>query len=360
MTNHVLGVDISKASLDVHLVPTGETQQFANNTVGFRRLIAWLRGRPVGLVVYEPTGAWHRDFERVLGNAGLPCHESIRCRHGVLRKHWAKAKTDAVDARMLAAMAKCLTCPAPDHPSQWQSELRELHTARLALAKDRTATQNRQKQACLPLVKRQCASRLRHIERRLKALEAEMLKHIKADSAQARALEILTSIPGIGAITAVAVLAEMPEIGSLDSKAAASLAGLAPVTRQSGTWQGHSFVQGGRRRLRQTLYMPAVSAISCNPDLARKYRQLCSAGKPPKVAITAVMRKLLLLANAADSKGQNVGCCCTDTPVRGAIAKGEYEPFEDGLAGATKCRVDNRVTQAATGRGPEKPLSAVT
>ena len=129
-----------------------------------------------------------------------------------------------------------------------------------------------------------------------------MLKHIKSDSAQARALEILTSIPGIGAITAVAVLAEMPEIGSLDSKAAASLADLAPVTRQSGNWQGHSFVQGGRRRLRQALYMPAVSAISCNPDLAWKYRQLCSAGKPPKVAITAVMRKLLLLANALIAK----------------------------------------------------------
>ena len=186
------------------------------------------------------------------------------------------AKTDAVDARMLAAMGQVLDLPRSRPPSQWQSELRELHTARLALAKDRTATQNRQKQACLPLVKRQCVSRLRHIERQLKALEAEMLKHIKSDSAQARALEILTSIPGIGAITAVAVLAEMPEtpplrlgrlrrlrgrsLGSLDSKAAASLAGLAPVTRQSGNWQGHSFVQGGRRRLRQALYMPAVSA----------------------------------------------------------------------------------------------------
>ena len=98
------------------------------------------------------------------------------------------------------------------------------------------------------------------------------------------------------------VLAEMPEIGSLDSKAAASLAGLAPITRQSGTWQGRSFVQGGRRRMRQALYMPAVSAISCNPDLARKYRELCTAGKPPKVALTTVMRKLLLLANALIAK----------------------------------------------------------
>ena len=125
-----------------------------------------------------------------------------------------------------------------------------------------------------------------------------MEKHVKADPTQARAFEILNSIPGISVITAIAVLSELPEIGSLDPKAAASLAGLAPVTRQSGTWQGHSFVQGGRRRLRQALYMPAVSAISCNPDLARKYRQLCQAGKPPKVTITAVMRKLLLLANA--------------------------------------------------------------
>ena len=102
-----------------------------------------------------------------------------------------------------------------------------------------------------------------------------MAKHVKADPAQARAFEILNSIPGISVITAIAVLSELPEIGSLDPKAAASLAGLAPVTRQSGTWQGHSFVQGGRRRLRQALYMPAVSAIACNPDLARKYRQLC-------------------------------------------------------------------------------------
>ena len=129
-----------------------------------------------------------------------------------------------------------------------------------------------------------------------------MLRHVYSDSAQARALEILKSIPGIGAITAVAVLAEMPEIGSLDPKAAASLAGLAPVTRQSGNWQGRSFVQGGRQRLRKALYMPAVSAISCNPGLARKYRQLCMASKPSKVAITAVMRKLLLLANVLIAK----------------------------------------------------------
>ena len=303
MTHHVLGVDISKASLDVYLVPTGETRQFANNTTGFRRLIAWLRDRPISRVVYEPTGAWHRDFEQALSKAGLPLSRvnPLQARR-FAQALGQKAKTDAVDARTLAAMGQTLDLPRSRPPSKWETVLRELHTARQALAKDRTAAQNRQKQARVPLLKRQCASRLRHIERQLKALEIEMLKHVRSDSAQARALEILKSIPGIGVITAVALLAEMPEIGSLDSKAAASLAGLAPVTRQSGTWQGRSFVQGGRRRLRQALYMPAVSAISCNPDLARKYRQLCTAGKPSKVAITAVMRKLLLLANTLISR----------------------------------------------------------
>ena len=197
MTDHILGVDISKANLDVHLIPTGETQQFANSTVGFRRLIAWLRERPVSRVVYEPTGPWHRDFERALGKAGLPLSRvnPLQARR-FAQALGQKAKTDAIDARILAAMGRVLDLPRSRPSSQWQTELRELHTARQALIKDRTATLNRQKQARVPLLKRQCASRLRHIERQLKALEAEMAKHVKADPAQARAFEILNSIPG--------------------------------------------------------------------------------------------------------------------------------------------------------------------
>ena len=249
MTRYIVGVDVSKARSDVYLAPTtGETRQFANSATGFRRLIAWLDDHPVSRVIYEPTGTWHRDFERALGKAGLPLSRvnPLQARR-FAQALGQKAKADAVDARTLAAMGQTLDLPRSRPPSQWQTVLREMHTARQALAKDRTAAQNRQKQARVPLLKRQCASRLRHIERQLEALEAEMLKHVKSDSAQTRALEILKSIPGIGAVTAVAVLAEMPEIGSLDPKGAASLAGLAPNTRQSRTWQGRSFVQGGRR-----------------------------------------------------------------------------------------------------------------
>ena len=269
MTDHILGVDISKANLDVHLMPTGETQQFANSTVGFRRLIAWLRERPVSRVVYEPTGPWHRDFERALGKAGL----SLSRVNPLQARRFAqalgqKAKTDAIDARILAAMGRVLDLPRSRPSSQWQTELRELHAARQALTKDRTATLNRQKQARLPLLKRQCASRLRHIERQLKALEAEMAKHVKADPAQARAFEILNSIPGISVITAIAVLSELPEIGSLDPKAAGEGCARRSTCRLSQrspailTWPG-SIASSARPASRRRWQLPLSCASSC-------------------------------------------------------------------------------------------------
>ena len=108
----------------------------------------------------------------------------------------------------------------------------------------------------------------------------------------------MTSILGVAKVTAAALIAEMPELGQLEAKAAASLAGLAPVTRESGTWKGRSFIRGGRSRARRALFMAALSASTYNPDLARKYQELRARGKPAKVALVAVMRKLLLLANA--------------------------------------------------------------
>ena len=130
----------------------------------------------------------------------------------------------------------------------------------------------------------------------------------------ARRTEILTSIPGVSSITAAGLLTRMPELGRLDAKAVASLAGLAPVTRQS---QGRSFIQGGRPRVRRLLYMPALAAARCNPDLRAKYRQLRGQGKPPKVALTAVMRKLLLLANALLEQNRS---WLPDRPGRGSAA----------------------------------------
>ena len=127
--------------------------------------------------------------------------------------------------------------------------------------------------------------------------QAEIRNIIDTREDLKRRLEILTSIPGVSYVTAAGLIVHLPELGTLTAPRAASLAGLAPVTRESGTWKGRSFIQGGREKVRRLLYMPAVAAIRCNPDLGSKYTALRAAGKPPKVAITAVMRKLVVLAN---------------------------------------------------------------
>ena len=130
------------------------------------------------------------------------------------------------------------------------------------------------------------------------AINGEIMRLVEDDPHLARRFDILVSIPGVSAITAFALLIDMPELGTLDQGQAASLAGLAPVTRHSGRWIGRAFIRGGRANVRQALYMPALVAMRFKPDLKAKYDQLKAAGKPPKVAITAIMRKLIVLANA--------------------------------------------------------------
>ena len=173
--------------------------------------------------------------------------------------------------------------------------------------KDRTAALNRQKHARHRLLRRQIKNRLDQIGRQVKALDAEVAKLIAADEEMSRKARVLASIPGIAQVTAAGLLSEMPELGRGDhrpgagaahAKAAASLAGLAPVTRESGEWKGRSFIRDGRARARRMLYMAAVSAVRHNPDLARKYAELRERGKPSKVALTAIMRKMVVLANA--------------------------------------------------------------
>jgi transposase len=148
------------------------------------------------------------------------------------------------------------------------------------------------------LLKRQNGERLKQIQRHLGDLDQTILALIKTDPDLAQRLDILTSIPSVSHATACALIIDMPELGALQPSEAASLAGLAPVARQSGTWTGRAFIRGGRANVRQALYMPALVAMRFNPDLKAKYQALKAAGKPPKVAITALMRKLIILANA--------------------------------------------------------------
>ncbi|MFZ3585567.1 transposase, partial [Loktanella sp. DJP18] len=152
------------------------------------------------------------------------------------------------------------------------------------------------------ILKRQAKGRLEQIKRQLAELDAALLDLARQCPKRARAFDILCSIPGLGRITAVAILVECPEIGTLTRKQIASLAGLAPMTRQSGQWRGKAFIQGGRKFLRDALYMPALVAARYNPDLRQKYQTMVQAGKPAKVALTALMRKLIELANSLVQK----------------------------------------------------------
>jgi len=300
-----VGVDISKDTLDIHLHPAGTPRHLTNDPKGFVALMAWLRGFQVTRIVFEPTGPYHHAFERRLGEAGFPLvkvnpRQARRFAEAIGRH----AKTDAVDAAMLARLGAMIEPPVRPIVSPALDGLKELHGARTALVKDRVATINRGHIRRLPLLKRQADQHLKQIDRQLAAIDAAMAEIIAADPALKAHFDILLSIPGIGKLTAFALLVEMPELGQIENKAAASLAGLAPVARDSGKKQGKRFIQGGRAALRQALYMPALVAARFNPDLKAKYQALIQAGKPAKLAITAIMRKLLILANALIRNGR--------------------------------------------------------
>jgi transposase len=301
-----VGVDISKDFLDTNIHPSNEARRFTNDAAGHNAMIVWLQGRQVDRVVFEATGAYHRSFERTLAVAGLPMAKiNPRQARRFAEAIGKLAKTDAIDAAMLARFGALLTPQIHTPVSQTLDEMRELQNARTALVKDRTATLNRQKQMRIAILKRLATQRLKQIDNQLRAIDAALAALRDADAALKTRFDILLSIPGIGASTAFAMLIEMPEIGTLEGPQAASLAGLAPLARDSGKWSGKRSIRGGRANLRQAIYMPALVATRFNPDFKTKYQAMIAAGKPAKVAIVAIMRKLIVLANALLKAGRN-------------------------------------------------------
>lgn len=298
MTKDTIGVDISKDHLDAHRVSDGASRRFTNDRNGHRAFLTWA-GQPGARIVYEPTGPYHRAFERRLAEAGYALVKvNPRRARRFAEAIGRLAKTDRLDAAMLARMGALLGLEAHPPRSPILNDLKDLQMAREALVKNRTAAKNRAKNLTLPILKRHNAEQLRQIERQMAAIETEIMALIEADPDLARRFAILVSIPGVSAITAFVLLIDMPELGTLGNGQAASLAGLAPVARQSGQWTGRAFIRGGRANVRQALYMPALVAMRFNPDLKAKYHHLIAAGKPAKKAITAIMRKLVVLANA--------------------------------------------------------------
>jgi len=294
------GIDVSKDWLDVYVHPGGERWRVANSLVGLRRLrrhLVELALAPERLVL-EATGKYHRSAHRTLSGWGyqVAVVNPLRARLfaqacGVL------AKTDRIDARLLALMGQSLA-PQPNPPAAPQLEqLQELVHAHAAARAEAVALGHRLTQTTMPFLKAELSRRRSSLERHLHRLQLEIERRIQADPGLRNRAAILTSIPGIGATTAAALLAGLAEMGQCSAKAVTLLAGLAPLADDSGKRQGQRHIRGGRGPVRNALYMAALTAARCNPDLKAVYQRLRHAGKAAKLALTAVMRKLLVLAN---------------------------------------------------------------
>ena len=268
-------MDISKSHLDVFDAERREAKRFENSISGFRAFEKWLGKLEITRVVYEPTGPYHRNFEeRFCDKLPLVKVNPLQARR-FAEACGTRAKTDALDARGLARMGVALELE-PDIPvAKTTLILKDLQVARVALIKERTRLNNRAHVQTNAVLKRQTKARLALVEKQLCELDREIDALIQADRTTARRRVIVQSIPGLG-----------------------SLAGVVPYNRDSGQWKGKSFISGGRKPLRDALYMPALVAMRYNPDLKAKYAALRAAGKPAKVAIVAIMRKLIETANA--------------------------------------------------------------
>ena len=238
-----IGIDVSKDHLDVYCLGDGRAARFGNDAAGLRKFKAWLpEAGCLARVVYEATGPYHAALERRFGGE-LPLVKvnPLQARRFAQAKG-TRVKTDAVDGRMLAQMGAALNL-APQAPiSETLRELRELQIARQAMIKDKTRLLNRIKTQMVAFVVKQSKARLAMIERQLRDIDLEIRSRIDAEKPLARAFEIISSIPGLGAVSTAAVLVECPVIGTLNRKQMASLAGLAPMTRQSGQWNGNARV----------------------------------------------------------------------------------------------------------------------
>jgi len=246
----------------------------------------------------EATGKYHRAAQRSLHAAGFAVAlvDPLRARL-FARACGYLAKTDRLDARLLALMGQALEPAAVEPAPEALLELQELVNARTAATAERTALANRRAAAQTAFLRAELARRLRAVERHAERLDAEIESRIKANPELARRRSILVSIPGIGAVSAAVLIANFAELGACSGKQAAMLAGLAPVACESGERIGRRAIKGGRSSVRNAIYMAALSASSHNPDLTVFARRLRQTGKPAKVVLVAVMRKLIVLAN---------------------------------------------------------------
>lgn len=294
-----VGVDVSKAWLDVAVWPGGQAWRVANDRAGRGDLVRRLK-RLTGLqaVGFEASGGYERGLLKALLDGDLPARRINPTR---IRKFaqacGVLAKTDQIDALMIARFAATLPGRLADQNKAAEA-LAELVTARRQLCEEMTRAANQAEHADQPLLKRLARRRAQRLSDDIAALDAAIAKAVAKDPDLARKDALLRSVPCVGPVLSHTLLALMPELGKLSNRAAASLLGVAPFDRDSGLMRGQKHIAGGRQPVRDVAYMAALVGARCNPVLAAFKQRLQAAGKRPKVIIVALMRKLITILNA--------------------------------------------------------------
>lgn len=295
-----VGIDVSKDALDVWVLPEGQQWQVANDQAGCAQMVERLK--PLGetvLVVMEATNVFWRMAAAALAGAGLACAVvNPRQVHDFGKAMGRLAKTDALDAEVLALFAQRIQPPVRALPSAQCQVAAELLARRAQLMGMRVAEKNRLATASAKKVRKDIEATIAFLEKRLGALDQEIDTWLQSTPIDQSRVNLLKSFTGIGQNTARSLLITIPELGSLSGKQIGALAGLAPFANDSGNKRGERHISGGRSAVRAALYMPAISAIQHNPVIRALYQRLVQAGKHHYVAITACMRKMLVILNA--------------------------------------------------------------
>jgi transposase len=292
-----IGIDVSKATLDVAALPSGEAWAVTNDETGLQELMPWLLALAPTLVVLEATGGFESAAVAALVKASQPVVVANPRQVRDFAKALGRlAKTDALDAAILAEFAQRVRPEPRPLPDETAQLLDSLLTRRRQLIEMLTAERNRLGFA-RTAVKRDLLQHIRWLEKRLGDIESDLHDALRTSPIYQAKVTLLQSVPGVGQITALTLIAALPELGRLSRREIAALVGVAPLNRDSGTLRGKRLVWGGRAPVRAALYMAAFVGVRWNPTLQQFYARLRAAGKPFKVAVTACMRKLLVILN---------------------------------------------------------------
>jgi transposase len=294
-----VGIDVSKRHWDVAMAGHKKVRRFTADATGLAALMTWLEELGPRLVCLEATGGYERSLRQALHERGLPVSVvNPRQVRDFARAQGELAKTDAIDAGMIARFAVTFNPEPDDPPTPGQGRLRTLRARRQQVVHSLTQEKNRLTTAPDAEARKSIQEAIDFYNRQLGELDQRIAELTTTNPAFRERLALLVTVPGVGVVTAAGLLAELPELGSLNRGQAAKLVGLAPINRDSGTLRGKRMIGGGRTQVRRSLYMATIVATQHNQLIRRHYQQLLERGKAKMTALVACMRKLLLILNA--------------------------------------------------------------